>query len=52
MVKTTRLEEGSASVIIKLTGGVIYVYHGSTGELIKRKPVKRGFWNKLWKLLE
>lgn len=45
------LENGEAEIILKLKKGNLKVYHGETGELLHKRPARRGDWAEIWKEL-
>ena len=48
----TEIERGAASIIIKLSNGIIIVQHGTDKDILYERKVRVGTWEKLWKVLK
>jgi len=47
-IKAKGIEQGSASILIDLTDGIIRVFHGTNKALLFQKNSKEGDWDKIW----
>lgn len=45
-------DEGETHIVVTMCDSTITVYHGDTDEILLKRKVEKGYWDRLWKILD